>query len=109
MSDHVKLPGSFVKQRVRFGAGRNQLQVWTRDDIPSVQGDQETVANAPRYADLELHDQLSGFIDVLNHAGEYDEIVLWFGDEPFCVQNRKTVIETLRMHGYRRNILLNIP
>ena len=67
------------------------------------------MANAPRYADLELHDQLSGFIDVLNHAGEYDEIVLWFGGEPFCVQNRKTVIETLRMHGYRRNILLNIP
>ena len=53
-------------------------------------------------------EKLSGFMDVLNHAGEYDEIVLWFGDEPFCVQNRRTVIEGLRMHGYRRNILLNI-
>ena len=50
----------------------------------------------------------SGFMEVLNHAGEYDEIVLWFGDEPFCVQNRRTVIEALRMRGYRRNILLNI-
>lgn len=53
-------------------------------------------------------EKLSGFMDALNHAGEYDEIVLWFGDEPFCVQNRRTVIEALRMHGYRRNILLNI-
>ena len=53
-------------------------------------------------------EKLSGFMDVLNHAGEYDEIVLWFGDEPFCVQNRRTVIEALRMRGYRRNILLNI-
>ena len=53
-------------------------------------------------------EKLSGFMDVLNHAGEYDEIVLWFGDEPFCLQNRRTVIEALRMHGYRRNILLNI-
>ena len=53
-------------------------------------------------------EKLSGFMDVLNHAGEYDEIVLWFGDEPFCVQNRRTVIAALRMHGYRRSILLNI-
>ena len=53
-------------------------------------------------------EKLSGFMDVLDRAGDYDEVVLWFGDEPFCVQNRKTVIETLRMHGYRRNILLNI-
>ena len=53
-------------------------------------------------------EKLSGFMDVLSHAGEYDEIVLWFGDEPFCVQNRRTVIEALRVHGYCRNILLNI-
>ena len=53
-------------------------------------------------------EKLSGFMDVLNHAGEYDEIVLWFGAEPFCVQNRRSVIEALRMRGYRQNILLNI-
>ena len=53
-------------------------------------------------------EKLSGFMDVLDHAEEYDEIVLWFGDEPFCEQNRRTVIEALRMRGYRRNILLNV-
>ena len=53
-------------------------------------------------------EKLSGFMDVLNRAGEYDEIVLWFGDESFCVQNRRTVMEALRMRGYRRSILLNI-
>ena len=53
-------------------------------------------------------EKLSGFMDVLDRAGEYDEVVLWFGDEPFCVQNRRTVIEALRMHGYRRSIQLNI-
>ena len=52
--------------------------------------------------------KLSGFMEVLDRAGEYDEIVLWFGDEPFCVQNRRTVIAALRMRGYRRSILLNI-
>ena len=53
-------------------------------------------------------EKLSGFMEVLDRAGEYDEIVLWFGDEPFCVQNRRTVIEAMRMRGYRRSILLNI-
>ena len=56
----------------------------------------------------EYREKLSGFLEVLKHAQEYDEIVLWFGDEPFCVQNRRTVTEALRAHGYRRNIRLNI-
>ena len=53
-------------------------------------------------------EKLSGFMEVLDRAGEYDEIVLWFGDEPFCVQNRRTVIEAIGMRGYRRRIKLNI-
>ena len=56
----------------------------------------------------EYREKLSGFLEVLKHAGDYDEIVLWFGDEPFCVQNRRTVADALRKHGYCRNIRLNI-
>ena len=56
----------------------------------------------------EYLDKLSGFLDVLKHAGEYDEIALWFGDEPFCVANRRTVLNALRMHGCHQDILLNI-
>ena len=56
----------------------------------------------------EYLDKLSGFMGILKHAGEYDEIVLWFGDEPFCVENRRTVLDALRRHGCRRSILLNI-
>ena len=59
-------------------------------------------------SEAEYLEKLSGFMDVLKHAGEYDEIVLWFGDEPFCVANRRTVLEALRGHGCRRSILLNI-
>ena len=59
-------------------------------------------------SEAEYLEKLSGFMEVLKHAGEYDEIVLWFGDEPFCVENRRTVLEALRGFGYRRSILLNI-
>ena len=59
-------------------------------------------------SEAEYLEKLSGFMDVLKHAGEYDEIVLWFGDEPFCVANRRTVLEALRGHECRRSILLNI-
>ena len=35
-------------------------------------------------------------MEVLKHAEEYDEVVLWFGDEPFCKANRQTVLDALR-------------
>ena len=59
-------------------------------------------------SEAEYLEKLSGFMEVLKHAGEYDEVVLWFGDEPFCVANRQTVLEALRGQGCRRIILLNI-
>ena len=59
-------------------------------------------------SEAEYLEKLSVFMDVLKHAGEYDEIVLWFGDEPFCKANRQTVLEALRGHGCSRSILLNI-
>ena len=59
-------------------------------------------------SEAEYLEKLSEFMEVLKHAGEYDEIVLWFGDEPFCVANRQTVLDALRRHGCRRSILLNI-
>ena len=59
-------------------------------------------------SEAEYLEKLLGFMNVLKHAGEYDEIVLWFGDEPFCVANRHIVLEALREHGCSRSILLNI-
>ena len=59
-------------------------------------------------SEAEYLEKLSGFMEILKHAGEYDEIVLWFGDEPFCVANSQTVLDALRGHGCRRSILLNI-
>ena len=59
-------------------------------------------------SEAEYLEKLSGFIEVLKHAGEYDEVVLWFGDEPFCKANRQTVLNALRGHGCRQSILLNI-
>ena len=59
-------------------------------------------------SEAEYLKKLSGFLGVLQHIGEYDEIVLWFGDEPFCAANRQTVLDALRWHGCSRSILLNI-
>lgn len=56
----------------------------------------------------EYREKMSGFMTLLEHLQEYDEIVLWFGDEPFCVENRKVVLEALKGRGYSGGILLNI-
>lgn len=52
--------------------------------------------------------KLSGFMNILKQIKEYDEIIMWFGDEPFCIANRKTVLNTLQEYGYCGIIRLNI-
>ena len=47
-----------LKQRVRFGARRDQREVWQGDDFSSVRGDLEAVADATRHVDPQLHHQL---------------------------------------------------
>ena len=43
-------------------------------------------------SEAEYRENLAGFLEVLARPEAYDEIVLWFGDEPFCVENRETVL-----------------
>ena len=50
--------------------------------------------------EAEYRENLAGFLAVLARPEAYDEIVLWFGDEPFCVENRETVLAALRQYGY---------
>ncbi|MBO2517279.1 MAG: hypothetical protein CW338_08430 [Clostridiales bacterium] len=56
----------------------------------------------------EYRARMGGFMDVLSHAGGYDEILLRFGDEPFCRANRAAVVQALRDAGYRGSLLLLI-
>ena len=57
--------------------------------------------------EAEYRENLAGFLAVLACPEAYDEIVLWFGDEPFCVENRETVLAALRQYGYRGSLQLN--
>ena len=58
-------------------------------------------------SEAEYRENLAGFLAVLARPAAYDEIVLWFGEEPFCVENRETVLAALKQSGYRGSILLN--
>ncbi len=58
-------------------------------------------------SEAEYRENLAGFLEVLARPEAYDEIVLWFGDEPFCVENRESVLAALRQYGYRGSLRLN--
>ena len=58
-------------------------------------------------SEAEYRENLAGFLAVLTRPETYDEIVLWFGDEPFCVENRETVLAALKQYGYRGSLRLN--
>ena len=51
---------------------------------------------------------MAPFLELLDHLSDYSEIVLWFGDEPFCKRNTEVVIDTLRTRGFQGSIVLNI-
>ena len=57
--------------------------------------------------EAEYRGNLAEFLEVLARPEAYDEIVLWFGEEPFCVENRETVLAALRQYGYRGSLQLN--
>ena len=53
-------------------------------------------------------EKLGGFIDVLDNIEKYDEIFLWFGDEPFCKANTDVVLQVLKDLSYKGKVVLNI-
>ena len=57
--------------------------------------------------ETDYRNNMAGFIEVLEHIDEYGEIVLWFGDEPFCVENRRTVLEALVERDYCGIVIMN--
>ena len=52
--------------------------------------------------------KLHGFLTFLEDVNFYDEVVLWFGDEPFCRANRSVLLNTLKEYGFKGKIILNI-
>lgn len=52
--------------------------------------------------------KLSGFLDFLKRLDNYNEVDLWFGDEPFCVENTKMVLKILEEYDFRGKLILNI-
>ena len=56
----------------------------------------------------EFEVMLNVFLTLLKDVNKYQEIVLWFGDDDFCVENSKTVILTLKEYGYTNKLSLNV-
>ena len=55
----------------------------------------------------EYKGHMQGFLTFLAHINDYDEIVMWFGDEPFCLANIDVILKTLKDRGYVKRIILN--
>ena len=53
-------------------------------------------------------ENLREFIEFLKDIRQYDEVVLWFGEEPFCEKNTEVVLQTLQEYNFQGTILLHI-
>ena len=55
----------------------------------------------------EYKNHMKDFLTFLSHITEYDEIVMWFGNEPFCLINIDVVLKTLKDRNFTKRIILN--
>ena len=53
-------------------------------------------------------DNLNDFISIRNYINDIDKIVLWFGEDAFCIINLLTVLTYLEELNYNNKIILNI-
>lgn len=52
-------------------------------------------------------EKINDFIEIINNIDEYQEIKLWFGNDEFCLENLKVVIQTLLLNNYKGTLILN--
>ena len=72
---------------------------------------EEFVEERAKTHNVSIHkykDNLKDFFTFLSEIELYDEVVLWFGDEPFCNENTKVVLQTLKEYGYVGPVILNL-
>ncbi len=68
----------------------------------------EERAKTHNVSTAEYRNNLQAFLSFLERIDKYNEAVLWFGDEPFCRENTKTVLHALREYGFQGKIVLYI-
>ena len=68
----------------------------------------EERAKTHRVSIRDYKENLRAFIEFLKDIRQYDEVVLWFGEEPFCVKNTEIVLQTLREYNFQGVVVLNI-
>jgi len=64
-------------------------------------------ANVHQVSIEEYKSKLEGFLNLLHNLKQIEEVVLWFGDEPFCQANIKVVLQTLKCKQFKGKIVLN--
>ena len=57
---------------------------------------------------IEYKENMMDFLSFLKSIKLYYEVVLWFGDEPFCQENVKVILQTLKEYQFEGVIILNL-
>ena len=65
-------------------------------------------SNTHNVSEEEYTFKLKGFLNFLENINSYDEVVLWFGDEPFCMANTNAILEILKEYEYKGKVEINI-
>lgn len=56
----------------------------------------------------EYLDKLNPIIEFIKHINDYEKIILWFGDEPFCIANYSFLIDLIQNSNFNGKVILNI-
>ena len=55
----------------------------------------------------EYKEKINAFLNIINNITQYNEIILWFGNDEFCIENLKIILQTLSINNYKGKLILN--
>ncbi len=55
----------------------------------------------------EYKEKINVFLEIIKNINKYQEIKLWFGNDDFCLENLKIVLQTIFLNNYKGSIILN--
>lgn len=65
-------------------------------------------AEAHQVSEESYKETMKDFLEFTKELDKYNKVILWFGNEPFCRINTKTVLQFLKDKRFKGEVVLNI-
>ena len=64
-------------------------------------------ASVHKVSPFDYQKQMQDFLSLLENINSYQRLILWFGDDDFCIENVKFIKDLLKEYAYQGEVILH--